>query len=56
MGLFTVTAGESAIVYFPGAPFIAAAAMSLLTLVLYAFAEKRLPSLGPAPEEERDQA
>ncbi|MEM1439389.1 MAG: TCR/Tet family MFS transporter [Pseudomonadota bacterium] len=45
MGLFTFTAGESAIVYFPGAAFLAAGFMSLLTLVLYAFAERRLPPM-----------
>ncbi|MEL6951058.1 MAG: TCR/Tet family MFS transporter [Pseudomonadota bacterium] len=45
MGLFTFTAGESAIIYFPGAAFLAAAFMSLLTLVLYAFAERRLPPM-----------
>jgi DHA1 family tetracycline resistance protein-like MFS transporter len=52
MGLFTLTAGDAAVVYLPGAPFLAAAAMSLLTLVLYVFAEKRLPALatGGAPE------
>ena len=51
MGLFTVTAGESPIVYFPGAPFLAAAAMSALTLALYLFAERRLPSLAPSADD-----
>ncbi|MEO0437567.1 MAG: MFS transporter [Pseudomonadota bacterium] len=41
MALFTVTTGEQAIVYFPGAVFLAAAAISLLTLVLYVSAKTR---------------
>ncbi|MEL7449017.1 MAG: TCR/Tet family MFS transporter [Pseudomonadota bacterium] len=56
MGLFTATAGEGAVVYFPGSPFIAAAAMSLLTLVLYVFAEKRLPALGSVEEGDPEKA
>ena len=52
MGLFTFTAGESAIIYFPGAAFLAAAFMSLLTLVLYFFAERRLPPMEETPVTE----
>jgi len=53
MTLFTVTAGDDAVIYFPGAAFVAAAAMSLLTLVLYAVAEKQLPALNEKSGAER---
>ena len=59
MGLFTLTASEDSSIYFPGAAFIAAAAMSLLTLLLYVFAERRLPDLpeseSPEPPAEQQQ-
>ncbi|MEO1327235.1 MAG: TCR/Tet family MFS transporter [Pseudomonadota bacterium] len=44
MGLFTATAGEQAVVYLPGSPFIAAAMMSLLTLVLYVISMRTRPA------------
>ncbi|MEM9209738.1 MAG: MFS transporter, partial [Pseudomonadota bacterium] len=53
MGLFTMTAGDNPVVYFPGAAFIAAAGMSLLTLLLYALAEKRLPKLDASSESDK---
>lgn len=40
MALFTFTTGEQALVYFPGAVFLVAAAISLATLVIYTFAKK----------------
>ncbi|MEL7024963.1 MAG: TCR/Tet family MFS transporter [Pseudomonadota bacterium] len=43
MGLFTISAGDKALIYLPGSPFIAAAAMSLLTLALYLIAMKSRP-------------
>lgn len=42
-GMFTLTAGEDAIYYLPGSPFIVAAAMSGLAMVLYAFRTPRTP-------------
>ncbi len=56
MGLFNLTAKEDALVYFPGAPFIAAAAMSLLTLVIYAIVERRLPELDEADDSPEPEA
>lgn len=44
MGLFTITAGDDALVYLPGSPFLVAAALSLLTLVLY------LPTMRTRPD------
>lgn len=51
MGLFTATAGSRAVVDFPGAPFVAAAAISFLTLVFYNRAIRPDASAAkPAPE------
>ncbi|MEM9315719.1 MAG: hypothetical protein AAGA95_13925, partial [Pseudomonadota bacterium] len=34
-GLFTLTAGDTPLFYFPGSPFVVAACMSVLALALY---------------------
>ena len=39
-GLFRLTAGDDAVLYFPGSPFVVAAALSLLTLALYALSRR----------------
>lgn len=44
-GLFTLTAGETPLIDFPGSPFVVAAAMSALALVFYAL---RTPRAEPA--------
>ena len=45
-GMFRLTAGDNATLYFPGSPFVVAAALSLLTLLLYLAAIRR-----PSPDE-----
>ncbi len=39
-GLFTLTAGEEPLFYFPGSPFVVAACMSMLALLLYALSNR----------------
>ena len=43
-GTFTLTTGDSALVDFPGAPFVVAAGISVLALVFYAARQKRVRS------------
>ena len=42
-GLFTLTATESASLYFPGSPFVVAAGMSAMALLFYALRTSRSP-------------
>ncbi|MEM1191715.1 MAG: TCR/Tet family MFS transporter [Pseudomonadota bacterium] len=39
-GLFTLTAGDTPLFYFPGSPFVVAACMSVLALALYALGNR----------------